>query len=161
MSDSHQYKSGRQVHEKRVIEAMARHEDKLLARIMRSCIAKKTGIAERVPPLESKRFRAITCDSSINLTHTSNPTPPNFAGQYVDSIHSYILSSHLLFHLPISFKLLGVQLGGKSSSLVPHILSPIPTTISNTPPFIKNSCVIQFLVHGFPFSAARWMYFAW
>lgn len=40
----------------------------------------------------------------------------------------------------------GDQLGGKSSSLVPQNPSPIPTTNSNTPPFIKNSCVIQLLV---------------
>jgi len=48
-------------------------------------------------------------------------------------------------------------LGGRSSFLVPHLLSFSPSTSSNVPPSIQKLCVIQFFSQGFPFSLALCM----
>lgn len=53
-----------------------------------------------------------------------------------------------------SLPILPLTLGGKSSSLVPHPLSTSPKTNSKTPPSVKNSCPIQFLVYLTPSNVA-------
>jgi hypothetical protein len=100
------------------------------------------GVLELASGMLTKLGRHFKCRFFIAL-YTSEISITNDQKSYVRTPYNFIEPTPIL--------------GGRSATVVPQLLSAVPSVNSNVQPSVKNSCVIQLLVYGLPFSVAFWI----